>query len=53
MGKAVLFLIALFAAAFFANYFQIVSIPWLDVAEVSTYSGDAQNTGSHLKKMDD
>ncbi len=51
MGKIVIFLIVLFVAAFFANYFQIVSIPFLDLPQVATYSGDAQKTDSQLKKI--
>jgi hypothetical protein len=34
----------LLVAAFFANYFGYVSIPWLEINSVSTYGGDARST---------
>jgi hypothetical protein len=40
----------LLVAAFFANRFGLVSIPWLDVNSVPTYSGDAIRTDNTLKK---
>jgi hypothetical protein len=42
---------ALLVAAFFANRFGLVSIPWLDVNSVPTYSGDAIRTDTTLKKV--
>jgi hypothetical protein len=53
MGKVVIFLIVLLIAAFFANYYKIVSIPYLDLPEVSTYSGDVQRTDDALKKINE
>jgi len=41
---------ALLVAAFLANHFGLVSIPWLDVNPVPTYSGDAIRTENALKK---
>lgn len=41
---------ALLVAAFFANHFGLVSIPWLDVNPVPTYSEDAIRTDNTLKK---
>ena len=41
---------ALLVAAFFANYFGLMSIPWLDVTPVPTYSEDAIRTEDALKK---
>ena len=41
---------ALLVAAFFANRFGLVSIPWLDLNSVPTYSGDAIRTDTTLKK---
>jgi len=48
-----LFLLAatLFAAAFFANYYGLVSIPWLDINSVPTYSEDAIHMDDALKKV--
>lgn len=34
----------LLAAAFLANYFGFVSIPWLDINAVPTYGTDMQQT---------
>ena len=47
-----LFLLAatLFVVAFFANRFGLVSIPWLDINSVPTYSDDAIRTDNSLKK---
>jgi len=47
-----IFLLAatLFVAAFFANFFGLVSIPWLDINSVTTYSDDAIRTDNTLKK---
>ena len=53
MGKIAVFLVVLFVAAFFANHFQVVSIPWLDLPQVPTYAGNAQNTDEQLKKIDE
>jgi hypothetical protein len=39
--KIFIFVGALLVAAFFANYFGFVSIPWLDVKSVATYGGNA------------
>ena len=41
---------ALLVAAFFANRFGLVSIPWLDLNSVLTYSGDAIRKYTILKK---
>ena len=41
---------ALLVAAFFANRFGLVSIPWLDINSVPTYSGDAIRTDTAIKK---
>ncbi|MBE9543569.1 MAG: hypothetical protein IMF02_03690 [Proteobacteria bacterium] len=47
----IFFLVAiLLAAAFFANHFGLVSIPWLDINSVPTYSGDAIRTDNAIKK---
>jgi F0F1-type ATP synthase membrane subunit a len=48
-----IFLLAatLFVAAFFANYVGLVSIPWLDINSVPTYSEDAIHTDDTLKKV--
>jgi len=40
----------LFVVVFFANHFGLVSIPWLDLNSVPTYSEDAIHTENTLKK---
>ena len=40
----------LLGAAFLANFYELVSIPWLDVNDVPTYSDDAVRTNSVLEK---
>lgn len=49
--KLFLLAAALFAAAFFANYYGLVSIPWLDINSVPTYSEDAIHMDDTLKKV--
>jgi F0F1-type ATP synthase membrane subunit a len=49
--KIFLLAVTLFVAAFFANYFGLVSIPWLDLNSVPTYSEDAIHTDDTLKKV--
>ena len=45
------FLVAvLLVAAFFANSYGLVSIPWLDLNSVPTYSEDAIHMDNTLKK---
>lgn len=40
----------LLVVAFLANYYELVSIPWLDVNDVATYSDDAVRTNTVLEK---
>jgi len=40
----------LLVVAFLVNYYDLVSIPWLDINDVPTYSEDAVRTDSVLKK---
>ena len=40
----------LLAAAFFANYFGYVSIPWLEINAVPTYGGEAKATDEAVKQ---
>ena len=42
---------ALIIAAFFANYFGFVSIPWLDINSVPTYSDGAIHTDEAVKEV--
>jgi hypothetical protein len=49
--KIFIFASALMVAAFFANYFGLVSIPWLDVNSVPTYGGDAVHSDEAVKKV--
>jgi len=41
----------LLVAAFFANYFGYVSIPWLEINTVTTYGGEAKARDTAVKKM--
>ena len=49
--KIFIFVGALLVAAFFANYFGFVAIPWLDVNSVATYGGDAVRSDEAVKKV--
>jgi hypothetical protein len=49
--KILIFIVALLAAAFFANHLGFVSIPWLDINSVPTYSDDAVRSEGMLKKI--
>jgi len=40
----------LLVAAFFANYFGYVSIPWLDLNSVPTYGGAVKATDEAVKR---
>jgi len=40
----------LLVVAFLANYYVLVSIPWLDVNDVAKYSDDAVHTTTALEK---
>jgi hypothetical protein len=42
--------VILLIAAFFANYFGCVSIPWLDVNPVPTYGGAMHKTDAEAQK---
>ena len=41
----------LLVVAFLANYYELVSIPWLDLNDVATYSDDAVRTNSVLEDV--
>ena len=43
--------LSLLIAAFFANYFGLVSIPWLDINQVPTYSDDAIRTDEAVREL--
>ena len=49
--KIFIFVGALLVAAFFANYFGFVSIPWLDVKSVATYGGNAVRSDEAVKNV--
>ncbi len=54
--KAFLLAVCLLIAAFLANFFGFVSIPWLDINDVPTYGGEAKAKDAAMKKslgMDD
>jgi len=40
----------LLVAAFFANYFGYVSIPWLELNSVPTYGGEVKATDEAVKQ---
>ena len=43
----------LLVVAFLANYYDLISIPWLEVNDVATYGDDAVRTNSTLEKVFD
>ncbi len=43
--------VCLLVAAFFANYFGYVSIPWLELNAVATYGGEAQKADAAVKQV--
>ena len=49
--KTLFLAVCLLAAAFFANFFGFISIPWLDINSVPTYGGGAQATDAAMKKF--
>ncbi len=49
--KIFIFAGVLLIAAFFANYFGVISIPWLDVASVPTYGQGAVRSDDAVKKL--
>jgi 4-amino-4-deoxy-L-arabinose transferase-like glycosyltransferase len=53
MKKLISLLLILFIAAFIANFFHIVSIPWLDIPEVTTYTEKSLKKETIIKKLDD
>ena len=42
--------VCILVAAFFANYFGYVSIPWLEIDTVPTYGGEAKATDEAVKQ---
>ena len=49
--KIIFLAVFLLVAAFFANYFEFVSIPWLDINAVPTYGTDMQHTHDAAEKV--
>ena len=49
--KMFIFVGLLLIVAFIANYFGLISIPWLDVNSVPTYSDDAIRSDEAAKKL--
>ena len=43
----------LLVVAFLANYYELVSIPWLEVNDVATYGEDAVRTNTVLEEVFD
>jgi len=43
----------LLVVAFLANYYELVSIPWLDVNDVATYGEDAVRAETVLEEVFD
>jgi hypothetical protein len=41
----------LLIAAFFANYFELVSIPWLEINGVPTYGDEVKQTHDAVEKV--
>ena len=51
-GLKILFLaVCLLVAAFFANYYGYVSIPWLAFDSVPTYGGNVQAADGAVKQL--
>ena len=51
--KIFIFVAVLMVVAFFANYFGLIPIPWLDVKSVPTYGSDAVRSDEAVKKLFD
>jgi len=49
--KILIFIAALLVAAFFANHLGFISIPWLDINSVPTYSDSAVRSEGAVKKI--
>ena len=49
--KILILIAALLVAAFFANHLGFVSIPWLDIKSVPTYSDGAVRSEGAVKKV--
>lgn len=41
----------LLVAAFFANYFELVSIPWLEINDIPTYGDDVKQAHDAAQKV--
>ncbi len=53
MKKLIFFVLTLLIAAFIANYFHIVSIPWLELPQVKSYTEKSIEHTDILKKLED
>ena len=53
MKKLIFLAMTLLIAAFLANYFRVVSIPWLEVPQVTTYTEKSQQEEKMLEKLGD
>ena len=49
--KIFIFAGVLLIVAFFANYFGVISIPWLDVNSFTTYGEGAVRSDEAVKKL--
>ena len=49
--KILIFMAALLVAAFFANYLGFISVPWLDINTVPTYSDDAVHSDAVVRRV--
>ena len=49
--KIFIFVGFLFIVVFFANYFGLISIPWLDVQSVPTYGQSAVQADETVKNL--
>ena len=51
--KIIFLLAGLLVAAFFANFYGYISIPWLDLNSVPTYGSEVQATDEAVKQAID
>lgn len=49
--KIFILVAALLVIGFFANFFGFVSIPWLDVASVTTYGDNVNQSDDAVKNL--
>jgi hypothetical protein len=51
MRKLLIYAITILIAGVIANYFNIISVPFLDLPQFTRYTDKAQTTDAQLKKV--